>query len=129
MRKRIQASGSGAAGKPVSRWALRFAWVGGGTAWMLHLGLSYAVAEFGCVSGWGSGTVTGLLVAVGVAMLGVAVWATAVSWRLRRDLRGRGEGFAGEVFSARTGAVANVFFCVTILMQMVPIFYFLPGCG
>jgi hypothetical protein len=121
---------------PVSRWGLRFSIVGGGVAWTLHLLLSYVAAEFGCILGLdtsrflGLTAVVWLLAAVTLGSLGLGVWATLVSFSSRKKLRGheRTEDCQGELFTATVGLIANIFFVFVILVQAIPIFYFLREC-
>lgn len=122
---------------PVGRWELRFAMVGGGAAWLLHLVFAYVVAEFGCLAGLGQIrllNITGvawLLLGVTLLTLGIGGMATWLSWRCDgKILRAQEteEDMAGEKFTVSTGLLSNSVFVFIILVQSVPIFYFLHEC-
>jgi hypothetical protein len=123
---------------PVSRLSLRFATLGGGIAWLAHLVLAYVVAEFGCVSGlgrvqWqGLSVVTWMLLGMTVLTLGLALAATLVAWRNRRRLLRawgeRSESHEAEDFTSRLAFITDALFVGIIVVQSVPILYFLPAC-
>lgn len=109
-----------------SRWRLRFALLGGGVAWLLHLLLVYLIAEFGTLSGlahhqWGAGlgVVSWLLLGCSAVMLSLAVVAIVVARALLRTSR------EPLRFCARLGLASNVAFSIIIAVQTIPIFYFL----
>ena len=121
----------------VNRALIWFVVLGGGTAWTLHLLLAYAVAEFGCLSGMGETRAVGLtlvawmLLGVSVLASGLAGLAIVVSWRVSRRLRGvvgNDEGERATVFSVRLGLILNVVFAAVIVVQTIPIFYYLSKC-
>lgn len=97
---------------------------------MFHLLLSVLVAEFGCVAGLGEvrflgiNLVAWLLLLVALLALGGGMIATVFSYRLEKRERSGG----ARKFSARTALIANLIFVFVILMQSVPIFYFLHDC-
>lgn len=112
--------------------------VGGGAAWFLHLLLAVVLAEFGCVAGWGDirfggiNLVAWLLLVVTVVSLAAGVAVTILSYRLggkvalRAEMGDSREG--ARMFAARTAFIANMVFVFVILMESVPIFYFLHDC-
>ncbi len=121
----------------VNRALVWFVLLGGATAWTLHLLLAYAVAEFGCLSGMGETRVGGLtlvawmLLGVSVLAAGIAGVATVVSLRLHRRIRAAemgGEGERATAFSVRLGLISNVGFAGVIVVQTIPIFYYLSKC-
>ena len=122
----------------VSRRSLRFALLGGGVAWLAHLVLAYAIAEFGCIAGlghvhWaGLSVVSWMLLVMTLLTLGLALAATAVAWRNRRRLLRewghRSESHEAEDFTARLALVSNAVFVGVIVVQSVPIFYYLREC-
>lgn len=121
----------------VNRALVWFVLLGGATAWTLHLLLAYAVAEFGCLSGMGETRVGGLtlvawmLLGVSVLAAGIAGVAIVVSLRFHRRLRAAevgGEGERATAFSVRLGLISNVVFAGVIIVQTIPIFYYLREC-
>lgn len=122
---------------PVSRGALRFAILGGGIAWLLHLLLAYTVSDFGCTAGLGRvqygefSVVTWMLFAVTALTLGLGMAATGVAWRSRRRLARNStesESRQAEDFAARFALITDALFVLIIAVQSVPIFYFLRHC-
>lgn len=115
----------------VGRWTLRFVLLGGGVAWLLHLVLAYAIAEFGILSGlvetrWaGLDAVSWLLLAVSAAMLALAAASVRVSRRLCQGKESDEEPRRTVRFCARFGLAANLTFLVIIAVQTIPIFFFL----
>jgi hypothetical protein len=121
----------------VNRALIWFVLLGGATAWTLHLLLAYGVAEFGCLSGMGKIEMGGLtwvawmLLGVSALAAGLAGVAIVVSLRLHRRLRAGGAGGEGDrstAFSVRLGLISNVVFAGVIVVQTIPIFYYLRGC-
>lgn len=123
----------------VHRFRLWFAVLGGAVAWTLHLLLSYAIGEFGCVSPfqdlrWGGiSGVAWLGIGVTVITLAAAVAATVVAGRIKRRLldgadAAHYEASDGRVFMARSGVMASGIFAFIILVQALPILYYLRGC-
>ena len=122
------------------RWRVGFALAGGAIAWLAHLLLAYAIAEFGCVAGWGAfgflgvTAVAWLLIGVSVPLLATAALAGLVSWRLQQRLPGpRGADVpedspgAGQ-FAAYFGIITNVLFTAIILVESIPILFHLQHC-
>lgn len=113
-----------------------FGVVGGTLAWLAHLLLAYAVAEFGCALGLqryvylGVGAVSWALLGVSAVCLAAAAAAAAAAWR--ETLRARDEGWPDESgwegWASFLGAVLSGLFFVIILIQTVPILYYLRDC-
>lgn len=129
-----QAIAAAAAPGRLTRW---FAFLGGGVAWTLHLMLSYTAAEFGCVSGlhhrvWmGASAVTWMLIAISGACLLSAVAATGVAYRADAGATRSADTAAAEdaaPYLLRAGLIANAIFTLVILVQCLPILYYLRRC-
>jgi hypothetical protein len=123
---------------PVSRRSLRFATLGGGIAWLLHLVLAFSIAEFGCLAGLGKVQVVGLsvvtwmLLVMSALTLALGLAATGMAWRNRRRLLlawgERSESHEAEDFTSRLALITNAIFVVIIVVQTIPIFYYLREC-
>jgi hypothetical protein len=120
-----------------SRRALWFGMLGGGAAWLVHLVAAYAFAEFGCVgrlrqvSLAGLTAVAWLIIGVSVLTLLIAVASALTAYRSERRLRATQDdlmGTAAEVEVARTGWVTSGLFVLVILVESLPIFYYLKDC-
>lgn len=139
------AGGSGGVLEPtagpegVNRFLLWFGVLGGAVAWTAHLLLAYAIAEFGCVSPFGQLRWMGItavawsVIAVSLLTLLVAVAATWVSQRSARRLVGSStaadyESADPRVFMARTGRITSGLFVFIILVQTLPVLYYLRNC-
>ncbi len=119
--------------RPWRRW---FAFLGGGIAWTLHLLSIYAIGEFGCTSGFdetmwlGVSAVAWLLIGASAILLGVATAAVVIGYR---DAGGRWNDSdeppedAQEILS-QFGWVLSALFMLVILIESVPIFFYLDGC-
>lgn len=115
-----------------------FALLGGGSAWMLHLLLAYAISEFGCLAGFGARHIGGLsavawlLLAASALALAIALGATLIARRIRRQAlqpsRAATEGAQALAFGGQLAFVTNLVFSLVIAVQSVPIFYFLRSC-
>lgn len=122
------------AGRP----GLWYGLLGGGLAWLAHLVLAYLIAEFGCVAGWGARTRLGLtpvawlIIAASVATLSAALFAVWVSVRNERRYRAGGFQDTGEdhpyYYLARTGRIANILFAFIIVVESIPVFFYLRHC-
>jgi hypothetical protein len=120
----------------VGRGALWFGLLGGGVAWALHFLTAYVLAEFGWVSGWGRSEYLGvtfrawMLLGVSLLMVLGAGTATFVAWRSRRLMSlnssqaGNSESEAAR-YMARAGYITSAMFLFIILVESVPIFFFL----
>jgi hypothetical protein len=108
-----------------------------GLAWLLHLLLAYAIAEWGCIRG--SRVIAGisgtawLLLALSFLLLAASAAATFIPWRhLRRMEAAGGESDTqrgAEEHLARMGFLAGVGFTLVILIESIPIFFYLQECG
>lgn len=124
--------------RDVSSLMLNFIVLGGGIAWLLHLLLTYAVAEFGCVGHvpdfvWlGIEGIAWLLIAASVLPIVLCLASIGAAYRtlqnLQQAIHGGGEINRPEMQLVRIGLILNSFFLLTILAQTVPIFYYLDGC-
>lgn len=113
---------------------LWFGWWGGAVAWTLHLLTAYAIAEFACVAGAGTRSVLGmslvawsLLIASGTSCL-LASLAVLAARRAQAFCRQR-DGSATRCYLANTGLMLSVLFLAIIVVQTVPIFFFLQRCS
>ncbi len=133
---------SGAIPEPVrnarsTRLGLWFGFLGGGVAWTAHLILSYFTAEFGCESGLDRHVYLGLMlpawILIGISLVATlaAGAATAVAWRLRRRF-GPVANDLGEAdpdaYLARSGFLTSALFTAIIVVESLPIVYFLGSC-
>ena len=116
-----------------------FGLLGGGIAWLLHLLSAYVISEFGCAVGWGERIVLGLSVvawllliatAITAALAGVAAWASAHNGKAVRTAPERAAVAPAEntFFTARLSLVLNGMFLFIILVQGIPIFFYLRSC-
>ena len=120
----------------VGRPAIWFGLLGGAAAWTAHLLLAYAVAEFGCVSGFversylGISIVAWLEFAVTVLTTVIAAAAAVVAYRSCRILQSQqvDEAAAAEEYIARAGFITSGIFTFIILFESIPIFYYLRAC-
>jgi len=117
--------------------ALWFGLLGGASAWTVHLLLAYAVAEFGCVSGFGKRIYLGisivawLEVAATVLTTVIAALAAIVAHRNYRILRSQNleeAGIAAGEYTARAGFITSGIFTFIILFESIPILYYLRTC-
>lgn len=123
---------------PVRRGLLWFGLLGGGVAWLIHLILAYVIAEFGCISGWGEILLGGItLVAwltfgMSLLLLVVAGLVTLIAYRtteqLARQVRSVPEEPLSESYMARAGYITSGVFFIIILVETLPIFFFLRSC-
>ncbi|MCC7420543.1 MAG: hypothetical protein IT428_09690 [Planctomycetaceae bacterium] len=121
----------------VSRGTLWFGTLGGGFAWLGHLMGAYVISEFGCRGGlnrtsWlGMTVVAWMLVALSGAMLLMAVvstWVARASERRLETARDDWETVRSEADIARAGWMASGLFSLVILVQSIPIIYYLKHC-
>jgi hypothetical protein len=122
----------------VSRGALWFGLLGGGFAWLAHLISAYVIAEFGCISGlgerlgWGVTVVAWMVIGLSVLMLSIAAAATFVARRSRQRLAqepvGDLDDAGPEFYMARAGFITSALFLFIILVESVPIFFYLKHC-
>jgi hypothetical protein len=122
----------------VGRGALWFGLFGGAIAWMVHLMLAYAAAEFGCVGRLGArgylgiSMVAWLELALTVATAMASGAATVVAYRSHRRLRSGGKegdaAMAAERYTAWAGLLTSGTFTFIILFESIPILYYLHSC-
>ncbi len=123
----------------VSRWAARFSLLGGGTAWLFHLLAVYVISEFGCQVGWGHWIVGGLSMVAWLLLLatiftgilaGIACWLAARTSERLRGAEGDDAVVPAETkrFIAGVSQILNGLFAFIIIVQGVPIFFFLRSC-
>jgi hypothetical protein len=121
----------------VSRRALSFGMLGGGAAWLVHLVAAYAIAEFGCVGRLREVSVAGLtavawlIIGISVLTLLIAVANALIAYRYERRVRAAHDdvtGTAAETEVARTGWITSGLFALVILVESLPIFYYLKDC-
>lgn len=119
-----------------------FGLLGGAAAWTLHLMGSYAIGEFGCAGALHGVRWLGInatcwililfsLLAAGVA--GASAWMGHLTDREAGRQAPPGEdGETDErrpiLFAGHTGMVMSGWFLFIILVQSIPIFFFLQGC-
>lgn len=124
--------------RDVSQAALWVGVLGGALAWLVHFLLAYAISEWGCVPpvtdvrAFGMTGTALLLLAVSAVTFAAACAATAVAQRSRHRLHDHGDApdaapHAGP-FMARLGLQLSGLFAFIILVESIPIFYFLSGC-
>lgn len=118
--------------------ALWFGLLGGAIAWTGHLLLAYLIAEFGCETGMDRRAWAGvmlpawMLLGQSAAMLAAAAAATLAALACRRRLTAAGPPpdprHATELLMANIGAIAGGVFTFIIIVQSVPIFFYLQSC-
>lgn len=123
----------------VSTLRLWFGVMGGPVAWTLHILLAYGVAEFGCISPFrkvhfiGFSGVAWLEVLVMLVMLVIAVFASMVAGRNSELVTGHLkathlEPHDARVFMARSGVLSSRLFIFIIIVQSLPILFYLREC-
>ena len=123
----------------VSRLRSGLSLVGGGTAWLLHLLAVYVISEFGCRAGWGDwlvgpvSMVAWLLLLATLATALLAGGATLASAGAARLLQGKGGDDSvvaaeNKLFVSRVSLILNAVFVFVILVQAIPIFFYLRAC-
>lgn len=122
----------------VTRLKLWFVLLGGAIAWAVHLGGAYAIAEFGCVAGWGHApgsvsAVSWMLIVLSAAMTLLAAGALLASYQVgKRPSHGPAGADADEHdtadYVARFGKITNGLFLFIIVVQSLPIVFYLGRC-
>jgi hypothetical protein len=112
--------------------------LGGSGAWLVHLVSAYAIAEFGCVgrlrqvSFVGLTAVAWLIIGVSLLTLLIALVSTVIAYRSERRRRGGPNAdepeSVAETEVARTGWITSGLFALVILVESLPIFYYLKDC-
>lgn len=124
------------------RGQLWFGLFGGALAWLVHLvGLS-VTAEWGGLSGLDERMMGGISVVAWLVLLwtaltaAVALGATWVAVRLRRQMNSRqtseqtvDDKLANSRFMARTGMLLSGLFLLIIVVETIPVFYYLRETG
>jgi hypothetical protein len=122
----------------VKAWKHGLALLGGAVAWTGHLLIAYAISEFGCVAGWGHrnflavSVVSWLVIGVSVAMIALAVASIYVSLQLERSGPHLATADADErstvEYVGRFGRIVNWLFLFVIVVETLPIFFYLDHC-
>jgi hypothetical protein len=130
----METSASAALPAPgISRWALAIAFLGPALAWTAHLLLSWAIAEWGGITGWLPELVFGikarvwLLIAVTGLTLVAAIASTLIGHACRRRLKSdpRHDAHDAANFIARTGVLHGWLFVFIIAGESLPILFYL----
>lgn len=117
------------------QYAIWFGLLGGALAWLVHLCGGYGIAEFGCVSDWGSTAWLGVShiawLCIGLTVVTAAIACAAMFTAYR--CRPRGEG--GPILrreawgnAAWLGMILSGLFVVAIVFESIPILYYLRDC-
>ncbi len=113
-----------------------FVLVGGGVAWFGRFLIVWAIAEFGCVAG--SIEITGIdspililsLVSIPFLVMGIA--AVVLGWTRLRSLPHPDtedpQASSSARFMLRTGVWTSALFVFIMLVEAVPIFFFVAEC-
>lgn len=117
---------------------LWFGLLGGAVAWLAHLLLAWIISEFGCLGGLGQTALLGLsgtawlVILVSAATFAVSVAATIVARAMDKRLKPRRDTAAEEIgtdlFFARVGVITSALFAFVILVETIPVFFFLRSC-
>lgn len=118
------------------RTRLWFGLLGGAFAWLAHLLLAWGISEFGCVSGLGSTVRLGLSAPawlglfVSILAFGTSAAATLSARAMRKRLVAAGDIAEDEpdLFLARTGLITSALFTLVIVVESIPLFFYLKGC-
>jgi len=120
------------------RKALWFGLLGGATAWTVHLMSAYAIAEFGCVGGLAERSYLGIThvawleLMLTVVTTAVAAAAAAVAYvQYRRLQSGSARDDVRQIAECHTawaGLLTSGIFTFVILVQSIPIFFYLTRC-
>jgi hypothetical protein len=118
---------------------LQFAFIGSAIAWTLHLMLAYAFAEWACVGGeprfeaWGVSGTAWVLFALSLPLFLLSAASTYSAFRITREVRADLEKAKADLSGsllhlAYAGLLLGISFTFIILVQVIPVFYFLGGC-
>ena len=119
------------------RGKLWFGLLGGAIAWLAHLLLSWIVGEFGCLAGLGEITLLGLagtawlVILVSLATFAVSVAAAVAARAVGKRLRPEADSLdqtGSDRFLARIGVITSGLFAFVILVESIPVFFFLRSC-
>ena len=117
----------------IGRAALWFGFAGGLVAWLGHFLLAYAISEFGCVAGWGKihwaglSAITWALAGATALAIALATASILIALRTHRRLRDEPGAGAGH-WMGWAGLIAGGLSLLTILVESIPIFYWLGDC-
>jgi uncharacterized membrane protein len=103
-------------------WALS-----GALAWTAHFLLSWAIAEFGCLSQSKTGLIAGSMVILTLLMLVWALFASWHCWRLKARFHPE-HGLQSMYYFSQFGILNNLLFASIIVYQSIPIFFFKGAC-
>ncbi len=123
----------------MSRIAAVLSLIGGGIGWGLHLLLAWVISEFGCIAGWGDrsvGPITMVSLSILIATVisaGIAAAAVMVAMKASRGsgvTSGDHAVVAAENkgFISRFSFIMNMIFLFIILVQSIPVFFYLKEC-
>lgn len=115
---------------------LWFVLIGGGVAWFARFLVIWVIAEFGCVSGvleiGGMRSPLALLGLASLPFLAIGVGAVVVGWRALKALPQKvgddPQAAPSARFMLRTGVGTSAVFVFIMLVEAVPIFFFLDEC-
>ena len=122
----------------VTEWTLWFGLLGSGVAWFIHLAAVYALAEAVCQVGFLGYTVLGIhsstlaIVLITAVAVAVAAASALTAYRNRQRLKQEAESNVERVSRgagihvAHGGVYLGIFFIVTILAQLFPVFFMQP---
>jgi hypothetical protein len=128
--------------KIIPIWKLWMASLGGAIAWWIHFLGAYVLAEFGCISKTSLFTFLGVMgiswfiLTLSIFCLflsGLAIW---ISHKNQADtLKAVTEGGEtsahlqnSQTFIFRGGVFINLLFFFVIIVQTIPVFYYLRSC-
>jgi len=123
----------------VSRYQLWFGMLGGAIAWSVHIVAASLTAEWGCLGGidrWeymGITSVAWMILGWSLAMTIIAAVATGIAYGNHRRLsnvkpKGPTDPAETSRFLAYVGMLASGVFLAIILVQSVPILFYLTEC-
>ncbi len=117
---------------------LSFGLFGPAIAWLVHLVAVAMIAEWGCISGIHESEFLGVtavawgVVSVTIVTALVAVAGTWVAFHAYRQQRGsdaeRSRDERTDLFMSKAGLLAGTLFVLIILVESIPVLYFLAGC-
>jgi hypothetical protein len=115
------------------RRVLWFALIGGGVAWILRFLVIWIISEFGCIGAqpaWSTGIGTAVVMMLAsLPFIGLAGFATFLSWRIHRaPEESRSDLSETQRFFAKVGLIVNPLFVAIMLVESLPMFYFLNEC-
>jgi hypothetical protein len=110
-----------------------FALLGGASAWMSRFLVIWIISEFGCIGAapaWGTGISTAVIMMLAsLPFLAIAGYATWVSYGLTKtSVRHRKDRDNTHGFMARVGLITNPLFIAIMLVESMPMFFFLNEC-